>query len=210
MSEHELKVLGLDLSLRGTGLCMLYGSRHGEPSMHTERFDQPKVSGVEASIKRLIAIAEQIVGLAKCEKPDHAIIEAPAKNQQWQAAAIGEVHGVIKVQLFLATGIVPLVKEATQMRRHVVGKLERVTETVVNKKGKEVKRASYGKVIGASGKPRRATVKDVIEIRLRDRGLQFPSQDEMDAYVAARFCWDTVIGLPGCGSDDAKKKAKRA
>lgn len=203
-----LGVVGIDLSLRGTAICYLYGCA-GDPKIHTERFPQPKVSGVEASIKRLISVTEELVGFVKAQNPDHLIIEAAAKNQQWQAAAMGEIHGVVKVQLYLATGIVPLVKEATQMRKHVIGKIERKNETVKNKKGKDSNRVSYGQVLGASGKMRRASVKDVIEIRLRERGLSFPSHDEMDAYVAAKFCWDSVLGLPGCDADEKKNKRKR-
>lgn len=205
-----LKVVGIDLSLRGTALCYLYGSGEVDPSVYTERFPQPRVSGVEESIKRLISVTEELVGFASTQKPDHLIIEAAAKNQQWQAAAMGEIHGVVKVQLYMATGIVPLVKEATQMRKHVVGKIERKSEAVKNKKGKDTKRVSYGEVLGASGKMRRASVKDVIEIRLRERGLSFPSHDEMDAYVAAKYCWDNVLGLPGCDVDEKRKKRKRA
>lgn len=206
----QLKVVGLDLSLRGTALCYLYGDVEKDPSMYTERFPQPKTSGVEASVKRLISITEEIVGFVRAQDPDHVIIEAPAKNQQWQAAAIGEIHGVVKVQLYLAMGSVPMVKEATQMRKHIVGKIGRTQEKVENKKGKVTQRASYGQVVGASGKLRRATIKDVIEIRLSDRGLSFPSHDEMDAYVAARYCWDSVLGLPGCDSDERSKKRERS
>ena len=123
-----MKVLGLDLSLKATGVCILEGGPGSPPVIRTELVPQPQVKGVEARIKRLVAIAERIVGLVELEKPDHIIIEAPAKNQQWQAASMGELHGVIKVQIYLATGQIPMVKEANEMRKFVIGKISKKAE----------------------------------------------------------------------------------
>jgi Holliday junction resolvasome RuvABC endonuclease subunit len=190
-----MKVLGLDLSLKGTGACILDGGDTGEPTARrTFLYLRPhKLTEIRAKIERLVSIAEDVVGLVEEEHPDHIIIEAPAKNQKWQAAAIGEIHGVIKVQIFLATGIIPLIKESTQMRAAVVGKIPKVQEIVEDKKGKKKKRWNYGMIPGKRGGLKKATIKDIIEVILRERGLEFPSQDEMDAYVAARYCWDGLV-----------------
>jgi Holliday junction resolvasome RuvABC endonuclease subunit len=199
--------MGLDLSLRGTGVCVIDGEPGGPRSQRTWLFPKGKVTTIEAKIKRLVSIAEDLVGLAEAEKPDHIIIEAPAKNQKWQAAAIGEVHGVIKVQIFLAMGLIPMIKESTQMRAAVVGKIPKVQETYEVTKGKKKtikKRWSYGTIPGKRGKPIRATIKDVIEHRLKERGLEFPSQDEMDAYVAAEYGWILVTPVR-CGVDEKEK-----
>lgn len=198
-----MKVLGLDLSLKGTGICVLEGGPGCVPSMRTERLPMSEAKTVEEKVKRLKAIAEHIVQLMNGEEPDYVIIEAPAKNQMWQAANIGEVHGVVKLQIYLATGSVPWVKENTEMRKAVVGKIERKMVKTVNSKGKEKKQAFYGEIDGVRGK-KKATIKDVIEMRLAELGLKFSSQDEMDAYVAAKFCWDKVNAQIQGGSDDQK------
>jgi len=199
-----MKVLALDLSLKGTGICVLEGELGSKPAMRTERFPQPEVKTVEDRIKRLEAIAEHIVQLMDGERPDHVIIEAPAKNQMWQAAAIGEVHGVVKLQIYLATKKIPMVKEASEMRKVVVGKIERKMVPVVDRKGKVKKQASYGQIDGKRGK-KRATIKDVIEMRLAELGLHFSTQDEMDAYVAAKYCWDKVSPTEQGSFDDPKE-----
>lgn len=186
-----MKVVGLDLSLLGTGLCVI-GGEVDYPSVSTRLLKRGKASGVEESIRRLHSIAEEAIGVVKDEKPDAVVIEAPAMNQKWQAAAIGEIHGVIKYRLLYDCGIVPLVEQATKLRTFVVGKIEKTFVKETNDKGNIVKKVSYGTVIGKSGKPRKATIKDIIEQRLREIGLQFPSQDEMDAYVAAKYGWEKI------------------
>ena len=200
-----MKVLGLDLSLKGTGICVLEGDPSSEPAMRTERFPQSEAKTVEERVKRLENIAEHIVQLMNGEQPDYVIIEAAAKNQVWQAAAIGEVHGVVKLQIYLATRRVPWVKEATEMRKVVVGKIERKMVEVVGKTGKVKKQVSYGEIEGQRGKKKRATVKDIIEMRLAELGLKFPTQDEMDAYVAAKYCWAKVSASARGSADDSKE-----
>jgi Holliday junction resolvasome RuvABC endonuclease subunit len=206
-----MKVLGLDLSLKGTGICVLDGDPGDQtPAIRTELVPQPEAKTVEARVLRLVAITERIVQLINGERPDHIIIEAAAKNQVWQAAAIGEIHGVVKVQIYLASGMFPMVKEATEMRKVVVGKIERVMVATTDAKGKVTKRASYGDIPSArKGKVKRATVKDVIEGRLAAQGLTFPTQDEMDAYVAAKYCWGKVTAPPTGTPDDSKKAKTR-
>jgi Holliday junction resolvasome RuvABC endonuclease subunit len=206
-----MKVLGLDLSLKATGVCTLSGPSGGRHThMDTGVYAKPEIiKGVEARMKRLVSIAEDIVGLIEREKPDHIIIEAPAKSQPWQASSLGELHGVIKVQIFLASGMIPMVKEANEMRKAVVGKLSKTKVTKKDKKGKTKSTWSYGTVIGKSGRPRKATIKDIIEARLKERGLEFPSHDEMDAYVAAEYCWSKLI-CPAEKVVDEKEKTENA
>lgn len=200
-----MKVLGLDLSLRGTGICVLEGDPDQEPKFRTELVPQPEAKTVEEKVLRLVKITERIVSLINGEEPDYIIIEAPTKGQVWQQAAIGEIHGVVKVQVYLASGKFPWVKEATEIRKGVFGKIERVFVTYTDRKGKQKRRVSYGEIPGANGKKKRATVKDLIEGRLKAQGLTFNTQDEMDAYVTARFCWGKVTASPRGGSDDSKE-----
>ena len=185
-----MKVVGIDLSLLATGICVLSGD--GEtPVVATRLFPKEKTKGVLESIKRLLSIADDVLAVLLQERPDAVVIEAPALNQQWQAAAIGELHGVVKTKIYSELGIVPLVQQATRLRSVVVGKIEKSFEVVTDSKGKKKKRVSYGVIPGKRGGTKRATIKDVIEARLRERGLSFPTQDEMDAYICARWFWDT-------------------
>lgn len=197
-----MKVLGLDLSLRSTGACILYGDG-GRPKCRTFLFAQPKASSVEERTERLCAIAEGIVELFDREKPDLVVIEAPAKDQKYQGAAIGELHGVVRSQLYLAFKIHPIVKESTQLRKAVVGTIGRKFVDYQKRNGKMGRRVDYGKVRGKSGRMKLATIKDIVEVRLRDAGWEFPSQDEMDAYVAARFGWNKLVSE--CDSDDGER-----
>jgi Holliday junction resolvasome RuvABC endonuclease subunit len=200
-----MKVLGLDLSLRGTGICVLEGEPGEEPKHRTELVPMKEAKTVEEKVLRLVGITERIVVLVNGENPDYIIIEAPTKGQVWQQAAIGEIHGVVKVQIYLASGKFPWVKEATEIRKGVFGKIERVFVTYEDRNGKKKRRVSYGEIPGAKGKKKRATVKDLIEGKLKAQGLSFPTQDEMDAYVTARYCWGKVAAPDRGGSDDAKE-----
>lgn len=185
------KTMGLDLSLLATGVCVLDGDTEVR-SMRCLLMKRDSTSGVLESIERLISIAEDIIKIASDENPSAIIIEAPAKNQVWQAANIGELHGVVKVKIFEELGIVPFVEQATKMRKAVVGSISSKREKI-KKNGKDVSRVSYGLVPGKKGgKYKRATVKDIVELRLKERGLEFKSQDEMDAYVAAKYGFNLI------------------
>ena len=197
------RVLGLDLSLRATGVCILEGDLSKRPTCKTRLFSQEKADTVEDRTLRLISVAEAVLDFFEAEKPDLVVIEAPAKDQKFQSAAIGEMHGVIRTQLFLAFGVHPMVKESTMLRKAVIGKIERKFEDIQTGKGKKKRRITYGMVPGKRGsKMKRATIKDIIELRLREEGWEFPSQDEMDAYVAARYGWNELASFPGCVTDD--------
>ena len=42
-------------------------------------------------------------------------------------------------------------------------------------------------------------------MRLKDRGLEFPTQDEMDAYVAAKYCWKKLVDPTGCIANEEEE-----
>lgn len=185
------KTLGLDLSLLATGVCVLDGES-SNPAMRCMLIEREKATTVLESIVRLISISDDINKIISDEKPDIIIIEAPAKNQVWQAANIGELHGAVKTRIFERFKVVPMVEQATKMRKAVVGTISSRREKI-EKDGKQVTRTSYGVVPGKKdGKYKRASVKDIIELRLKERGLEFESQDEMDAYVAARYAMNSI------------------
>lgn len=190
-----MKVIGLDLSLKGTGICILEGDQTAEPTHRTMVLERVRPKDVEGRIRLLISIVEEINTIFEKEKPDYYIIEAPAKNMKWQAATIGEIHGVVKLQLWLAYSLVPMIKEASFLRKHAVGGIKskwvEVTISRGKNKGKTKRKRSYGKVASARGGTRDATIKDIVAQRLKeDWGLEFPNHDEMDSYVTARYCWN--------------------
>lgn len=188
-----MRVIGLDLSLKGTGVCVLSGARLS-PQRTTVRIGRESCSGVLASIERLLSISDEIINML--EYDDIVVIEAAALNQKWQAAAIGELHGVVKTQLYTRKNIVPMVEQATKMRREVVGKIESKRTKEKMASGKVESKVNYGLVPGKiAGKYKKATVKDIIELRLSNQGLKFDTQDEMDAYVAARYAWNLLNNI---------------
>lgn len=189
-----MKVFGLDLSLLGTAIC-IYDVNTGTYSTQMVRGD--KASTEEAKIKRLHNVSSKLLEIIEKESfgdEISVIIEAPAKNQQWQAANVGEMHGVVKIDLFRKLNIIPWVEQATKLRKEVVGKIERKTETVTGKNGKEKKAVSYGKILGKNGKLKKATIKDIVQARLKEQGFEFETQDEMDAFVCARWLVNKLKG----------------
>ncbi len=189
------KVIGLDLSLKATGVCIVDGDNICR-IIHTEKIIGKTAKGVKEVVDRLIAISNMIISIIDCELPDAIIIEAPAMNQKWQASQMGELHGVVKADIIRKTNHIPMVEQATKMRKAVVGKIESKRSVYKDKNGNKKSKVDYGAVpskVGKSGKMKRATIKDIIEIRLRDQqGMVFQSQDEMDAYVTARFGWNML------------------
>lgn len=180
-----MKSVGLDLSLKATGVCVLDSS--GSPGCVTSLIVGEVGKTVQEKVGNLMYIADKICEVVKRVRPDVVVIEAPAMNQKWQAAAIGELHGVVKVELVSECGIFPVVAQATKMRSEVVGKIERIYLKSTSSDGEVTKKVSYGEIQGKKGRMKKATIKDIIESRLAQRGLVFNTQDEMDAYVAAAW-----------------------
>lgn len=190
-----MKVIGLDLSLKATGVCILEGDADKEPVHRTQVLIRTRPKSVEGRIMLLSSIVEEINSIYEKEKPDYTIIEAPAKNMKFQAASIGEIHGVVKLQLWLAYNVIPMIKEATFLRKQEVGEIKaQMVDVVISRgknKGKTKRKRSYGSVPTAKGGMKEATVKDIVAYRLKEnKGLEFPNHDEMDSYVTAKYCWN--------------------
>lgn len=187
-----MRVVGLDLSLLATGVCILEGEE--TPTIVTRLISRERSSGVTQRTQHIRSISDEINKIIKEIDCPLVVIEAAAKNQVWQAAAIGELHGVVKDRLLFELNIRPRVEQATKMRKAVVGTINSSRKKVVTDDGSVVKVVDYGRIPGKrDGKTKKATVKDIIEIRLKQQGLEFSSQDEMDAYIAAKFVWDEMI-----------------
>lgn len=192
-SDCEISVIGLDLSLLSTGICILSGYKESsDPKISSKTIKKQKPSDISDRTKTICSISDEICNVVIENSPRVIVsIEAPAVNQKWQAATIGEIHGVVRRDLFKIFNILPYVNQATKMRKEVVGKISSWYEDYIDSNGKKKRIRSYGMVQGKRG-PKRATVKDVVESRLADHGLSFSSNDEMDAYVAAKYIWNEI------------------
>jgi hypothetical protein len=191
------KVIGIDLSLRGTAICVMWGD--GPVLKHrTQMIRGKEAKNTESRIERLDEVSSEILKIASQEigERGNVIIEGAARNQAFRAAEIGEMHGSVKLTLYRELSIISVVEEATKIRKAVVGKIPRKTiEIEITKgknKGKKKKKVSYGEIVGKGGKVKVATVKDAIEEILKARGYLFETQDEMDAWVTAKYLYDKI------------------
>lgn len=118
--------MGIDLALKHTGLSIYAAS-----GVHQRCFtlDYPLSRGKKSDppipqfeiIRRLICIANEIIGHIKGFKVKHVGIEGYAMDARFRAHQIGEVAGVVKTQLWLACGIVPHIVAPSSARKHVMG-----------------------------------------------------------------------------------------
>lgn len=118
--------MGLDLSLQHTGVGIL--SRDGHVLRHLtldyvfdrRRKGDPPITEMERT-ERLIGITNDIVGIAKDFDVRWAAVEDYAYSQVNQAARLGEIGGNVKVQVYLAAGLVlePIV--ASSARKIILG-----------------------------------------------------------------------------------------
>ncbi len=118
--------MGVDLSLRNTGLSIYTaaGIHHRcatitYPLVREKKTDPP-IPQVEL-IRRLISIANDVIGFIKTYRIRHVGIEGFAHGAKWQAHQIGEVAGVVKTQLWMSCGIVPHIVPPSSARKHVMG-----------------------------------------------------------------------------------------
>jgi Holliday junction resolvasome RuvABC endonuclease subunit len=157
--------MGLDLSLRKTGLTVLseYGNLLCNATLRyplTRKRGEPPITEAER-IERLINLTNEIVGFAKDYKVRYVALEGYAHNKRFQAHQIGEIAGNVKVQLWLARKILVEVIPPSTGRLHFFG---------------------YG---GA----KKDEIYDIVTEKL---GIMVDNEDEADSYVVARYLWDTI------------------
>lgn len=118
--------IGLDLSLVGTG-CVVVGES-GEGILG-ERFglSLKKDASDRDKIERLTHIAGRIVKSVKGVVADgHEIGGIGIENYAFSARGaqndLGEIHGVVKTQMWMVFGVVPVVVPASKARKKVLGK----------------------------------------------------------------------------------------
>lgn len=118
--------MGIDLALKHTGLSIYTAS-----GIHQRCFtlnypltrdskNDPPIPQIEIT-RRLILIANEIIGHIKGFKVKHVGIEGYAMDARFRAHQIGEVAGVVKVQLWLACGIIAHIIAPSSARKHVMG-----------------------------------------------------------------------------------------
>ncbi len=153
--------VGLDLSARGAGLCIL--TEKGE-ALHLGSYGESlkRTATVRQKVERTIYIATQIIKAVKNCKIDELPIFVGIENYTFGAKGaqndLGEVHGVVKSQLWLALTLEPVMISCSHARLVVLGK----------------GRFSKGK----KGK------KEIVEA-VRERGIDVKNHDIADAYVIA-------------------------
>lgn len=115
--------VGLDLSLRSTGFCAL--SETGEV-LRLVSFGAPlgrgasgeqKVSRLAVLVKRVLDEIESVEGHGNAA----VCIENYAFGARGAQNDLGELHGCVKLQLYLATGKAPLTVSASTYRKALIG-----------------------------------------------------------------------------------------
>ncbi len=161
-------MLGIDLSLQHTGLCVL--TKTGVV-MRTMTIDyvfsgrkkgDPPIAQAEI-VQRLLGICNEIIQVIKDFKVMHVGIEGFAHDAKWQAHQIGEVAGALKTQLYLACKLVAEVVAPGAARKHVLGYGGRLSKEVITE-----------------------AVREGLEIDVAN-------DHEADAAVVARYTFDWVV-----------------
>ena len=115
--------VGLDLSLRSTGFCAL--SESGEvlrlvsfgASLDRGATNDQKVSRLAVLAKRILSEIESVSGHGSPE----VCIENYAFGARGAQNDLGELHGCVKLQLYLAFDKAPLTVSASTYRKSLIG-----------------------------------------------------------------------------------------
>jgi len=156
--------MGLDLSVRGAAAVIL--DADGQVVDHgVWGEDLPRGVPVKRKIERLIYIADKIISMGKvwsgytsAGRGLNIGIEDYAYRMRGAQNDLGEIHGAVKTQIWLALGGVPTMIVASSARKKVLGK------------------GRFSK--GRKGK------QEIIEA-VRERGFDTDNDNVADAYVVA-------------------------
>lgn len=125
-----MRALGVDVSLRGTGLCLLPANwyAHGKPDWSVVKtttigYGLTLDATENERAKRLLHIAGAVKLFARRYDADHAIIEQYAFSKKGaHTRAIGEVGGCVRVGLF-AERVDLHVATSSEVRVRLLGSL---------------------------------------------------------------------------------------
>lgn len=165
-----MPVVGLDLSLTATGICVLERGDEGRGFLgmvvpfrivHTETvgYGLKRTDTERDRIDRLIYNATRVVDVIKRYGATAVGIENYAYAQKGANISSAELGGVVKSQLMLACKITPRMVVASEARLDLFGHLKK-------KDGK---------------------IKEQVKKHLLADGLEFKTGHEMDAFVIALF-----------------------
>lgn len=119
-------IVGLDLSLNAAAVCALpvnWQYQMAEIRTHVVGYGVAKTDDEDARVERLDRIAASIVAFCKANKATHVAVEEYAFSQgQSRAHALGELGGVVKLEIRRAFGKAPLPIVASSARKLLLQK----------------------------------------------------------------------------------------
>ena len=113
-------ILGLDLSLTATGIVVLDGEDLVKAD--TVGYSLKRASSEKERIERLTMITGRIMGAIKQFEVKEVCLEGYAYSARGAQNDLGELHGVVKTQIYLGFRIVPRIISPSQARKLALGK----------------------------------------------------------------------------------------
>lgn len=169
MDRRQVKhVVGIDPSVRRTGLVAVPADWRGDwsrVSSSTIGVPLQKDAGEEVRARRNGEIAREVIRFAERFRAKEVWIESYAYASATAAHTLGELGGVVRLELVRA-GIRPRVANMSTARKLLLGKVPRGREAVAD----EVKRV------------------------VRDAGGELETDDERMAFVVANYALSLVKG----------------
>ena len=152
-------VMGLDLSLTSTGVCVIKGGKVVESISLKYK---GKISTPEEKTERLIWIVGRIGRIIEENDVEEIVIEGYAHSLRFNQNVMGELHGALKVQLYLKYKIKPIIVQPTVAIKYFTGK-------GLPRKNKD----KY-----------KAKIRDIVN---EDLKLNLQTIDELDAFFLAMY-----------------------
>jgi len=152
----SFRTLGLDNSLTGTGIIVL--DQDGNIVwQETIGFGLEKDAPTREVLERIIYITNRVLYVVRKYDVEYVAVEGYAYGKTFRREQLAELGGVVKTQLFLSTGIVPVIVAPSTARAVVFGK--------------------------GCGGIKKAFVRPL----LKNKGVSIKDPDQADAYVIARY-----------------------
>jgi len=115
-----LPIIGLDLSLTGTGICTLEGEN---VRFDTVGYGLKRSARQKDKIERIIEIVSSIISAVEtCDSTPVVGIEGYAFGARGAQNDLGELHGTVKTQLWLAHQIESVIITPSHARKTVLGR----------------------------------------------------------------------------------------
>jgi Holliday junction resolvasome RuvABC endonuclease subunit len=116
-------ILGLDLSDRGAGIVTLDATTGIVWAAETVGYALKRTATVRERVERMLDIATAVVRAYRAAPaPCGVAIEQFAWGARGAQNDLGELHGVVKTQLWLACRVEPVLYIVSQIRKEIFGK----------------------------------------------------------------------------------------